>query len=158
MHINDQRFFGSSTPLHSTDGDKDSFSKIFSLVPKLQGLTADIAKSDHRATLAKQYYDHRRRRDHFLPPSLLGEPSWDIILILYWAQKVQQRMTVSSVSASAAAPQTTALRHIDHLCASGLLARERHPTDGRVSWLSLTETAERRMDDYFDWTLQNGQR
>ncbi len=158
MHINDQQSFGSSSPLPLTHGDRDTLAKLLSLVLKSDRPTADVAVSDDRAAFAKQYYDHRRRRDHFLPPSLFGEPAWDILLILYWAQKVQQRMSVSSVSASAAAPQTTALRHIDQLCAAGIIARERHPTDGRVSWLSLTETAERRMDGYFDWILQNGQR
>lgn len=158
MHINDQRSFGLPSPLPLTDGDRDTLAKLLSFVLKPDHPAVDKAVSDDRAALAKQHYEHRRRRDRFLPSSLFGEPAWDILLILYWAQKVQQRMSVSSVSASAAAPQTTALRHIENLCASGIIARERHPTDGRVSWLSLTETAERKMDDYFDWILQNGQR
>jgi DNA-binding MarR family transcriptional regulator len=132
--------------------------KILSLVLKPERSAAEIVVPDDRAALAKQYYEHRRRRERFLPTSLMGEPAWDILLILYWAQKVQQRMSVSSVTASAAAPQTTALRHIEHLCGTGIIVRERHPTDGRVSWLSLSEAAEAKMDAYFDWILQNGQR
>jgi DNA-binding MarR family transcriptional regulator len=156
MHINDQRFFSAPRPL--SDGDKDSLAKLLSLDPASDRPPLGVAAADDRAALAKQYYDLRRRRDQFLPPSLMGEPTWDILLTLYWAQKVQRRMTVSSVGASAAAPQTTALRHIDYLCRAGIIAREGHPTDRRVSWLSLSETAEKRMDGYFDWILQNGQR
>lgn len=158
MRVSDQESFGASSQLPLTDGDKDTLAKLLSLVLKPDRPTGDIIVADERAALAKRYYDQRRRRDRFLPSSLFGEPGWDILLILYWAQKVQQRMSVSGVSASAAAPQTTALRHIEHLCQSGIIAREKHPTDGRVSWLSLTETAERKMDDYFDWILQNGLR
>jgi DNA-binding MarR family transcriptional regulator len=158
MHINDQQSFGYSLPRALTEGDRDALAKLLSHLLKSDRPKMDIAASDDRAALAKQYYDHRRRREQFLPPSLMGEPAWDILLILYWAQKVQQRMSVSSVAATAAAPQTTALRHIDHLCSSGIIAREKHPTDRRMSWLSLTEAAEGKMDGYFDWVLQSRQR
>jgi DNA-binding MarR family transcriptional regulator len=158
MHINDPRSFGNSSQLSITDGDREALAKLLSFVLKPDGPTVDVTAAGDRASLAKQYYDQRRRRERFLPANLLGEPAWDILLTLYWAQKAQQRMSVSGVSASAAAPATTALRYIEQLCSSGIIARERHPTDGRMSWLSLTESAEQRMDGYFDGVLQGGQR
>lgn len=157
MHINEPDSFGHSTQLQLTDREREALAKILSHSTQ-PGLPARIHEADDRAALAKQHYDLRRRRDRFLSPGLFGEPAWDMLLILYWAQKAQQRMTVTSVTCSAAVPATTAHRHIDNLCRDGIVTRQRHPTDGRVSWLSLADAVVEKMDAYFDWMLSAGER
>lgn len=110
-----------------------------------------------RADAAKWLYDQRRRREQFLPGELFGEPAWDILLILYWARHSQRRLSVSSVCASAGAPSTTALRHIEHLCRSGHVVRQPHPTDRRISWLSLSNDADERIGRYLESLLTTSQ-
>ena len=107
-----------------------------------------------RAEAAKWLYDERRRREQFLPAELFGEPAWDVLLILYWARHSQRRLNVSSVCASAGVPSTTALRHVEHLCRSGLIVRKPHPTDKRISWLSLSNEADQRVGQYLEHILK----
>lgn len=147
---------GDSNQLPLSDGDRNALAKLLSLLIEPDGPRPGIAVPEGRAALAKKLYDQRRRREMFLPASLFSEPAWDILLTLYWAQKCQQRVSVSGVCASASAPPTTALRYIDHLRQSGFVVREKHPTDARMHWLSLTEAAEARMDSYFDWVQHGG--
>lgn len=104
--------------------------------------------SSRQADLAKHIYEMRRLRDRFLPPDLLAEPGWDILLFLYWAGEKHQRMTVSSVCASAGVPGTTALRWIQKLLETGMLEKQPHPTDLRVSWLALSNRAKITLDRY----------
>jgi DNA-binding MarR family transcriptional regulator len=107
-------------------------------------------QSDSRAVIVKRYYDERRLRGRFLPANLLGEPGWDILLITYWSHLIQQRLSVSAVCGLADVPNTTALRHIEHLCDRDFLLRKAHPTDGRVTWLILSPMGMEAMDRYFD--------
>lgn len=109
--------------------------------------------SDNSATrrsLAKQIYNSRRLRSSFLPQSILAEPGWDILLLLYGVERSQERLGVIGVCASIDAPQTTAYRWIEKLIEAGLVVRTRHPTDGRVSWLSLSKRGTTQLDRYFD--------
>lgn len=101
-----------------------------------------------RSNLAKHLYEMRRMRDKFLPHDLFAEPAWDILLLLYWAGETRQRMTVSAVCVSAGVPGTTALRWIQNLIETDMIEKSPHPTDMRVSWLSLSSRAKVALDAY----------
>jgi len=115
----------------------------------------EVMHVNERAELAKEIHEARRARDKFFPSEVFADPAWDILLILYWAHHVQQRLTVTSVCAAAAVPPTTALRWIENLRGVGLVGKSRHPTDGRVLWLDLTADATEKLDQYFDGLLDN---
>ena len=155
MHINQHQTFRHSTEIQLADGVSDALVNLLSL-PTISRSSAGTHWAGERAALAKQHYDLRRRRDHFLAPGLFGEPAWDILLTLYWTQKAQMRMTVTNVIYLAAVPATTAHRYIDNLCRAGILAKKKHPTDGRVSWLTIADAVVEKMDAYFDWMLSAG--
>jgi len=108
-----------------------------------------------RAQLALECYKDRRARDRIFSSELFADPAWDILLILYWASHSQQRLSVTSVCASAAVPPTTGLRWIENLIRLGMLRKEKHPTDGRVTWLDLSDQARQPLDQYFDAILAN---
>ena len=110
---------------------------------------------NERAELAKEIHDARRARDKIFPSEVFADPAWDIMLILYWAHYIEQRLTVSNVCASAAVAPTTALRWIENLRGLGLIRKSRHPTDGRVFWLDLTLDATEKLDQYFDDLLDS---
>lgn len=140
----------------SLDGsDRDALAKLLAQILNAAGSNrCDGALDGGYAEAAKWLYDQRRRREQHLPPELFGEPAWDILLILYWAQHSQRRLTVSAVCASAGAPTTTALRYIEHLCRSGHIVKQPHPTDRRISWLSLSNDADQRIGHYLEQLLK----
>ena len=79
----------------------------------------------------------RRRREKVFGSDLFGEPAWDILLELYAAEQLQEKISVSSLCYASAVPATTALRWIQRLEANGLVRRRDDPLDGRRSFLEL---------------------
>lgn len=154
MSFDNKRLFADPARIPLDSSDRDTLARLLSRV-----LEADRPKQAKgpfdggKAELAKWLYDQRRRRDQYLPADLFGEPAWDILLILYWARHSQRRLSVSAVCASAGAPSTTALRYIEHLCGTGHVTRNPHPTDRRVSWLSLSDDADQKVGQYLDRVL-----
>lgn len=151
MSFDDPRTFDDSSFVPLERSDRNALAKILSHVldsdrPKPCG----EADREARAEFAKRLHDQRRRREQFLPPELFGEPAWDILLILYWARHSQRRLSVTAVCASSGAPSTTALRHIEHLLRTGQIAKQRHPTDRRISWLSLSDETDSKIGQYLD--------
>ena len=108
------------------------------------------ASRDARVMLAKHIYEMRRARDQFLPPDMFAEPAWDILLYLYGMHAAQHRATVTAVCASAGVPTSTALRWIQRLEIIGLIEKESHPTDNRISWVQLSTEGECQLDRFFD--------
>jgi len=90
----------------------------------------------------------RRAREKIFPPSLFGEPAWDLLLDLYLAQRAQRSISISSACSAAAVPATTALRWINMLEQYGLLVRSRDLTDGRRHFLNLSSHAAQAMNDW----------
>jgi len=106
-----------------------------------------------RRSFASKTYSVRRIRSRFFPEDLFADPAWDILLLLYGVEQSRERLSVSAVAASIGTPQTTALRWIEKLEREGMLIRQKHPTDRRVSLLSLSEECVKRMDRFFDSAL-----
>lgn len=83
---------------------------------------------------------------------LFGNPAWDILLELYACELGQRRISVSSASAAAGVPETTALRWMAVLEEKDLVGREKDPCDGRRIWISLTSHGKSLMHHYFTAT------
>ncbi len=80
----------------------------------------------------------RARRYGSIPPDLLGEPAWDILLDLAISYLDGQRIQTTAVGLNAGLPPTTALRWVAQLAERGLVRRIPDETDGRRTWLELT--------------------
>ena len=137
--------------------DSAQTAQLLSRIPGSQVESPDkqTMHVNERAQLAKEIYDSRRARDRIFPPDMFADPAWDILLILYWAHHVEQRLTVTNVCTSAAVPPTTALRWIETLRGLGLVRKSPHPLDGRVQWLDLTADATSKLDQYLDDLLDS---
>lgn len=145
----------SATPLIAfapSDGEANRLVTL-NVDPQVMPNYGPPKEAGQRARLAKSFHDARRAREGFFAAELFSDPAWDILLILYWASYTQRRMSVSHVCGSAGVPPTTALRWIEHLRGTGLLHKKKHPTDGRVIWVSLTDDAQSMLDQYFDGVL-----
>lgn len=108
------------------------------LAPEIIGL--------HLAT-ARHIYAERRRRHKFLPADLFGEPTWDILLDLYIASREDRRVPTTSSCIGAHVPPTTALRWLRILESRGLVEREDDGRDGRRTFVRLTGSGLKAMDD-----------
>ena len=99
---------------------------------------------------AKALYEARRARADHLPDELLGEPAWDMLLLLYFLEAEGRPVTVSGVTASSGVPGTTALRWLQTLTGRGLVKRHSDPGDRRRSWVILSDKGRRAMDRILD--------
>lgn len=79
----------------------------------------------------------RARRNRNLPPELLGEPAWDILLDLALSYLDGRRIQTTAVGLNVGLPTTTTLRWVGHLVAHGLVNRIPDADDGRRTWLEL---------------------
>ena len=89
---------------------------------------------------ASRLYRERRARDLAFGDhaSLVGEPTWDILLDLFIAHEGGQAISISSACLASCGSPTTGLRHINALCDRGLTARSADPSDRRRVFLGLT--------------------
>ena len=137
-------------------GARAETSRLVRLLRATRISTPSSPEAVHRSDAALQLYGVRRERHQFFDNGLFGEPAWDILLILYWAEMEQLRLTVSNVCEAAHVPPTTALRWISKLEADGMILRVPHPYDGRVFRLSLSGHVVERMNQLMDRILAGG--
>lgn len=97
---------------------------------------------------ARALYRERRLRAQYFPGSLLVEPTWDMLLDLFIADRERRKTTIKSVCISANVPTTTALRHLRWLYEQGLVERLVHPRDARSKHVRLTAAALEAMENY----------
>jgi len=64
----------------------------------------------------------RRERARFLPAQLLGEPAWDIMLLLLEAEFAERRVSVPSVCEASGVPERVALRWLNAMADERLVA------------------------------------
>lgn len=135
----------------------DQVDALQAQVGRLAGMLEDakahtgVALASARGTeaLAHGVIRARRERAKFLPPMLFSEPAWDLLLVLYSASLAQHRVSVSQACATANLPATTALRWLATLEECRLIVRHADPLDGRRSFVALTDTGERAMEEFF---------
>jgi DNA-binding MarR family transcriptional regulator len=117
----------------------------------------NIAKSeqDHINSFIQNILRMRRSRERYLPPDLLCDPAWDMMLDLYLSDQRGREVGVSSLCLAAHAPTTTALRWIALLEKEELIVRRSAPRDRRLCLLSLTEKGSAAMEG---WARQSMRR
>ena len=108
-------------------------------IPAKPVTAADVRKLIHR----------RRLRDQYFGGDMLADPAWDMLLDLFAAGMEQKDVSVSSLCIAAAVPPTTALRWISAMTEAGMLIRRFDPNDGRRVFISLSDDANTRMQQYF---------
>ncbi len=103
-----------------------------------------------RLALAKWVLANRRRRIGRLKHLRLGEPTWDMILDLYIADREKRRVDVSGMCLGSGVPTTTALRYVDLLIDEMLITKVPDPTDGRRAIIKMGAELRQALDDWLD--------
>lgn len=141
--------------LHLSRKDVRDAARLFELIASAfeKPASAKLARSAalHRHQLvqrARAILASRQLRLTHFNPAMFGEPAWEILLILYVAESEGERQTPSKLAAATGTPLSTTIRWIDYLEKKELVARQNHPTDKRVVFISLRERAQSAMDSY----------
>ncbi len=100
--------------------------------------------------LAEHIIKQRARRGEFFGPEIFGEAGWDMLLAVYISHGRGYRLNVSHVCFESGAPQTTALRWLDHIEREGLVERRKSLNDGRTAIVTMTPQGIDRMNRYLE--------
>ncbi|HYD35967.1 MAG TPA: hypothetical protein VEA60_00015 [Allosphingosinicella sp.] len=95
-------------------------------------------------TMAERLYAERRKRDEYFPPSLFGEPAWDLLLTLFIARDDGRAVPLAEAYAKARVDERHGPTLIEKLIASGLVTRSHN----RGNALRLTDHGMDRLSDY----------
>lgn len=129
-------------------GVEDRGQELSRIVSKAAGADPNLAHTV-LAERARQTFENRARRPQFFNSVIFGEPAWDMLLALYVTDQSGARHTVTGLMYLSGVPPTTALRWLDLLAREQLVTRRAHPTDGRVHYVELTDSARCSLDAYF---------
>lgn len=105
----------------------------------------ELILSNAKSTLRKRLL----RRQLLGSEELFGEPAWDMLLDLFVHECEGKPVSMSSLCAAAAIPESSAMRLAQRLCDAGLLIRRPDPTDGRRSFMKLAPDVAHRLRAYF---------
>lgn len=83
----------------------------------------------------------RSRSNEMVGAQVFRDPAWDMMLDLLVAAHQGRRVCVSSLCYASGVPNSTALRHIEHLDQVGLVERTPDPEDQRRAFISATPDA-----------------
>ena len=106
------------------------------------------ASEDELASLARIIFHSRRTRARHFKRAMFGEPAWDVLLLLYAADRSGSRQTLTKLAGSIEAPLSTVNRWIGYLEREQLVQREPHPTDRRVVFIGLLPKGRQSMTEY----------
>ena len=145
----------SLTPPPRCDGDDDVTDASQS------GMGSDARTSREafvaEAVFARHLLRQRRRREAILGKNMFSEPAWDMLLDLFAAEVEGRRISKSSLVIAAAVPQSTALRWMSDMVNEGQLVRYPDTSDGRRTFISLTERSFRDIALLLrDWVTEVG--
>lgn len=107
----------------------------------LPGLGAEAVAAALREALRL-----RRARESFLPDVRLGDPAWEILLVLFAASLDGNRETFGSLQQWTGLKHTTLLRHVTALVANGYI--DRGPIGGRSVHIALAPAGQQAMSLY----------
>jgi hypothetical protein len=122
----------------------------FILVPIVSDQEATELTPGQRARKARQQYDFRRRRERHIPRDLLGEPAWDIMLLIYFLEFEGKPVSVAGICAGCGVSNTSGLRWQAVLEKHGWIARRADPRDRRRLYVELTREGRSMMDRLLD--------
>lgn len=94
--------------------------------------------------MAERLYAERRKRDEFFPPTLFGEPAWDLLLTLFVARDDGRAITLPEAYRAARIDERHGPTLIERLVASGLVERSHNRGDAVL----LTDHGMDRLSDY----------
>lgn len=117
--------------------------QVNNLIDKLDELRADGNRewlpSKSRTRLAERLYRARRSVDDlFNFDGFSASPAWDMMLDIFYNEKLQKNVSVTDACIAARCPVTTGLRWIKVLEDKNLLVRTVDPDDKRRVFLDLT--------------------
>lgn len=94
--------------------------------------------------VAERLYAERRKRDEYFPPSLFGEPAWDLLLTLFIARDDGRAVPLTEAYEKARVDARYGPTLIEKLIDSGLVTRSHN----RGNALRLTDHGMDRLSDY----------
>lgn len=94
--------------------------------------------------------NRQRRHKHF--GKAIGEPAWDMLLLLFVLEE-GPRQSVTSLAQLSGHSRSTAWRWMEYLEKKQLLVRENHPTDKRSAFVRLSETGRAKIELYLAETV-----
>lgn len=103
-----------------------------------------------KVELARLMIDVRKKRASVFPPSLLGEPGFDILIGLYVAEAAGENLSTKHVCSMSPVPTTTAQRAIVELERLKLVSRREAGDDRRRTMVQLTDDGCAMVDRYLD--------
>jgi DNA-binding response OmpR family regulator len=92
----------------------------------------------------------RRVRSQLLPQEIFSDPAWFMLLELALLEKQGKQISVSGICLTSGVSQTTALRRVQDMVEAGLLIRRDDPQDKRRVHVSLSPTANSKLNSLLD--------
>ena len=109
---------------------------------------ADAEEVDVRILAqAKRSYGMVLRRRQLLGDRMFFDPAWNMLLDLFICEADGRRLSVSALCIGSHSSAATALRYATMLIDAGLVCRTADETDGRRSYVNLTEKGRQSMKD-----------
>jgi DNA-binding MarR family transcriptional regulator len=94
--------------------------------------------------VAERLYAERRRREEYFPPTLFGEPAWDLLLALFIAHDDGRHVSLSEAYRAAKVDPSEGPTLIEKLVTAGLVIRSHN----RGNAILLTDHGMDRLNDY----------
>lgn len=118
---------------------------------RVPGALSRIERNAVNLALKAQVLARQRgKRSDYVPPSLLGEPAWDMLLELFMQFAGGAKVSTTSLCLAARVPASTALRHIGQMEEHGLVRRSPSAFDRRVTFVELTDRGVLAIGGYLE--------
>jgi DNA-binding MarR family transcriptional regulator len=104
---------------------------------------------------ARSLIRRRRARTRYFANAMLGEPAWDLLLVLYVAEGTAECVSVNAAAELAGLAATSAKRWIEYLEKEHLVLRRPHERDSRRIVLTLSAKGQASLDSYFSGIVGN---
>lgn len=115
--------------------------------------TQTFAK-ESKVAFANYLINRHRRREITLGEIRLTEPCLNILLDLYASHQQKRLVDMTSLSVSSGAPFSSGLRYVERLVAMGIAEKSDDPSDGRRSFISLSESYVAKVDSWMEVEIQ----
>jgi DNA-binding MarR family transcriptional regulator len=102
------------------------------------------------ARICRELIKARARRKLFFKSSLFSDFAWDILLVLFVVSSEGRKLSILEIARKSGVSATTSLRWIDALEREGLVERQEHPTDGRRTFVNLSDAGFESMRAYVE--------
>ncbi len=125
---------------------------------KLQLEEIKISRKDDKTSISNEhdlivfmekYIKNRELRKNNISSTLFINPSWDILVELFYARLIRKPEYVSSIVTAGGTPPTTGLRHLSRLQKQGFIERENQRHDRRRVKITISDDAFENMKRFF---------